>query len=575
MKNRYLPFLFLALFAATDLQAQDDKLTKQVEVTRAYVPHVGQAAKLSIQPRMVDTVTLRPEIEYSIRPSAWKTGFDVPAFRPASVNATPYLRNNPFYVKAGIGYPLQSLLDFYASTNPNGKGQAGFYLNHKGSYSELRDDLGEKHNATEMQNAIGVFGTRTWRNRLHLHGEAQYENLLYHRYGAFSMDSTATEGFLPASEKERRINYNRVSGALTFGNDFTDLSLFNFRIGLNGGFTGDTNEDREGRFGFSAEIGKMYLERHGFTVKAAYNGTFGGGALDTASSHQFVAGPRYLLSTQRIRMILGADIAYTENHAWNQSRVSLLPALDFRIRIGRSNAFVPFARINGEIVNGGFDALIRENPYLAPGTTAPTGITYHFRGGIAGSVKSVFAYRIEAGYSRLNRHHLFASLYRLNDADETGQAGILVDDGSLFTVGADLDFSIRGKFFATLTGRYTHYTFNHVPQGGGLPTGEMGLRLRYSYRDLFSISAGALLIGTRYFPEVANPLSPAMWSSDIEIETNRVSAVVDVTLDAEVKLCRRLWLFVEGGNLAGCKLYPYNHYRGLGTNVLVGVKAFF
>ena len=39
------------------------QVTKQVEVTKAYAPEIGEARKMEITPNMVDTITLRPEID--------------------------------------------------------------------------------------------------------------------------------------------------------------------------------------------------------------------------------------------------------------------------------------------------------------------------------------------------------------------------------------------------------------------------------------------------------------------------------------------------------------------------------
>ena len=44
------------------------QVAKQVEVTKDYIPQVAKAEKKSIEPNMVDTVTIRPDIDYTITP---------------------------------------------------------------------------------------------------------------------------------------------------------------------------------------------------------------------------------------------------------------------------------------------------------------------------------------------------------------------------------------------------------------------------------------------------------------------------------------------------------------------------
>ncbi|MBQ2429633.1 MAG: hypothetical protein II274_02155, partial [Alistipes sp.] len=49
------------------------QVSKHVEVTKDYKPTVNQAQKLSIIPDMTDTVTMRPDIDYTITPRSYET----------------------------------------------------------------------------------------------------------------------------------------------------------------------------------------------------------------------------------------------------------------------------------------------------------------------------------------------------------------------------------------------------------------------------------------------------------------------------------------------------------------------
>ena len=51
---------FVAVALPLTVEAQ---VAKQVVVTKAYVPEVSEAVKLPIEPNMVDTVKMRPEID--------------------------------------------------------------------------------------------------------------------------------------------------------------------------------------------------------------------------------------------------------------------------------------------------------------------------------------------------------------------------------------------------------------------------------------------------------------------------------------------------------------------------------
>lgn len=152
MKRLLLAVALLTAFPCATMA----QVEKQVEVTKAYVPKVEQAAKLAIEPDMTDTVQMRPEIDYTITPLSLETTLDTRPIRPASVTYWEFNRPLPFYLKVGAGYPLNSVLDFYAATQNPDTGYALGYINHKGRYADIRNCFDVKNNSLWMENRAGV-----------------------------------------------------------------------------------------------------------------------------------------------------------------------------------------------------------------------------------------------------------------------------------------------------------------------------------------------------------------------------------------------------------------------------------
>ena len=96
-----------AFLAAGVLTAQEDaaSITQRIEVTRQYVPELGEAQKLDFPPRMADTVTLKPDISYAITPTPWKSVFDTEPIAPVAISTAEYRHQRPFYLMLGGGYP--------------------------------------------------------------------------------------------------------------------------------------------------------------------------------------------------------------------------------------------------------------------------------------------------------------------------------------------------------------------------------------------------------------------------------------------------------------------------------------
>ena len=177
--------LIVAAFAAVLPQLAAAQVEKQVEVTKAYVPKVESASKLAVQPDMTDTARMRPEIDYTITPLSLRTTLSPRPIRPATVTYWEFNRPLPFYLKAGAGYPLNSVLDFYASSQNPSTGYVVGYVNHEGRYADIKNDFGVKNNSTRMFNRIGAAAGKYFGRHI-LEGDIYYDNRMYHRYGAWA-----------------------------------------------------------------------------------------------------------------------------------------------------------------------------------------------------------------------------------------------------------------------------------------------------------------------------------------------------------------------------------------------------
>lgn len=177
--KRVLILSAAVLFCGVPLRAQ---VTKQVEVTKTYVPEVSKAVKLPIVPDMTDTVRLRPEIDYTVTPSALATNLSTEPFRPATVTYWEFDRPRPLYLKVGAGAPLNSVLDLYASTQNPGTGYVVGYLNHTGDWADIRNDFGVRPTSWRMHNRMGAAAGKYLGRRL-LEGKLDLTNRVYHNYG--------------------------------------------------------------------------------------------------------------------------------------------------------------------------------------------------------------------------------------------------------------------------------------------------------------------------------------------------------------------------------------------------------
>ncbi len=559
----------LCLFGgAESAMAQEGELNKQVEVNKEYVPDVGKAVKLGIVPRMTDTVSLRPEIDYSIRPSVWHTGFGVPAINPVRLNATSFRLSEPFFLKAGLGYPLQSQVDFYGHWDSR-QGGGGVYVNHYGQYADIENDMGRKESATGTSNSLGIYGVHRW-GRTAIRGEVGYDYRLVSRYGTvLQLRPNATEGETGVSSyfpDVTRQHYSTPRARVELGNDFRDLSKFNFRIGLETYYMTDRYDNEETGFQAIVEMGKKFGV-HTFMLKGGFDGCWGNERLDYVDRIA-MAGIRYGIDKERFKLTLGFDYFYDDRmlNEW------LFP--DFRIAFDVTRGyFVPFVEVDGRLQTNGYRNTSLQNPFIAAGLVMPNTAEYNGRAGISGSFSSSFSYKVYAEATIFNDLGFF--VYQPGEATFgclVGQASCRSENAFCFTAGAELDGRISGSFLFEAAAHYYGYAANDFPEVGDRPDFDASLNLRYDYRDKFTIRAGAEVIGSRYCYELPY-MKENVTMDDYEIV--KLSPVVDVNLEAQLRVSRVTKIFVAGHNLACSKLYLFNHYPSLGINVMAGAILSF
>ena len=548
-------FLFVGV---ESVMAQEDELNRHVEVNKEYVPDVGKAVKLGIIPRMTDTVSLRPEIDYSIRPAVWHTGFGVPAIQPVRLDMTAYRFTEPFFLKAGMGYPLQSLVDFYGHWDSR-QGGGGVYVNHYGQYADIKNDAGRKEPATETANSVGAYGMHAW-GRTAIRGEIGYDYRLVSRYGTvLQLRPNDESGVQPYFPDVARQHYSTPRARVELGNDFKDLSRFNFRIGLEGYYLSDRYDNEETGLRAIAEIGKKFGV-HTFRLKGGFDGYWGNDQLDYVD-RMAMAGLGYGIDMERFKLTLGVDYVYDDGPQdhW------FFP--DFRMTFDvTSGYFVPFVEVNGQLQNNGYRNTSLQNPFVAAGLVMPNTAEYNGRAGISGSFSSSFSYKAYAGVTFFRNLNFFA--YQPVDAT----FGYLTDHASCFSVGAELDGRVSGSFSLEAAAHYYGYTVKSLPKAGDRPDFDVSLNLRYDYRDKFTIRAGADLLGRRYCYEIPY-LKERVAVGDYEMV--RLDPVVDVNLEVQLRVGRRTKIFLAGHNLACSKLYLFDHYPSLGINATGGVILSF
>ncbi|MDR2882758.1 MAG: hypothetical protein LBU98_03145 [Alistipes sp.] len=582
--------LTLALATVWSVAAQED-ISRQLEVTRAYAPRVGRAEKLPVVPDMTDTVKLRPHIEYRITSTASSTSFETQPYAAATVGASPGPQAGPLYIRAGVGVPFTTEADIYFTPRLRAGRAFGIYANHVGSYSRILNDLGVEANATETTNGAGLWGSRQWR-RYSLEGDVTYDNRLYNPYGVADVQdpvsSVAWDRGFVYDRRMHRFSLGLGRAGLSFGDNFSDLSRFNFRVGVDAGYAVNRRDYKQANFDARLTAARMFGGgKHGFELVLAEEGAFDlsvydGGGNVSRNAVAVTFAPRYLFSSGVWSLRGGADVRYIVDKAFGQDYARVAPSFEARAVLA-GGAFVPFVSHTSRVGAGDLETLSRRNPYVTE--AGATAWINDARVGFTGDVNDWFSYRLSGGVSMFRDYQLFVGRQVVSLREAGGASGVTYPpmwftpyavDGQRWTVGAEVALRNLGGFGARLYANWNGFEFGGsypFTPVGDLPRYDAGLELSWSgWRDRLALRLGAEWIGER---DYVVSLSGHNLTGMPRYSTGVLAPAVDITFGAEVKVARDFWVYIEGENLADQVLYPYPHYRGLGANFTGGVKIVF
>jgi hypothetical protein len=625
----------ILLFAAATATAQNQGgLSKQLEVTREYTPRVGQAVKLPIAPDMTDTVRLRPDITYTINSTASATTFATRPFDPARMNASPFEVRRPLYIRAGLGAPLQTALDVYYAPRMRNNRTFGLYANHRAQWSKLTNDIGFRGEAADTYFEAGLFGSKhldSLENYI-ISGELAYD---YRGYDPYGVQSGAIPQ-LGAVQTQRMFNNSnlgfyrdRLRGHIAIGDNFLDLSHFNYRVGLTGAYSRVSGEDNQADFDFNFRAAQMFgaTKNQGFEAVFRVRGAID---LDDRSGYwtpdgrryspgneefEMAAGnmlrdpdwipegsavtvtvePRYVLTGRIANMKLGVVARYVNNKAWSQNYLAFAPTFEASANFA-GGSFVPFLNYSSHMVDGSAEAISRRNPYMYLGYSAPTGWVNDARLGFSGDLNDVFTYRVSGGISLFNDYHIFTAVQEVSiHAPQTAGAPVDVHylptwfepfdkgaDGARFTLGAELGMQGMGGFSGRVYGNWNRFNFSGVWEDftpvGDLAPWDGGIEIAYNHRKLLNVRFDARIVGARDYNVkylVNDFRSGSLYQMEPENAVKRIKPVIDISLAGDYELMNDFWVFLECRNLAGMRLYQYPTYRGHGASIMAGIKVVF
>ena len=566
--RRFILTISTLLFALTATA----QVEREVEVTKQYVPKLPAAKKMDFQPDMVDTVAIRPEIDYTIVPKSFASALSTEKFRPAKVTYWEYAKSYPFYIKAGVGYPLVSEVAAYASTNRADVGYLSAYVNHRGSYSDIQTinpitNTEFKGKAKQMSNRIGVNGGK-YIGRYTFNGDVYYDADIFHRYAQPKSDDAIDE-----------INYENIAIAMSFGDSFADMSKVNFSIYAAADYYNDKSEqlpDFERKMQqFSASAGLKLGRNIGTKARlyAAfdYQGNYWLKFLENYGNSLFSGAVKFEYNLKSL-LDIKAELKYCNDKLTGQkSRHHILPNVYVGFNVGQRDIFVPYVEVDSRLEQNSYQHLQQANPYImlrgSEYQPLPNTTIFNMRVGFTGhTTNNKLSYRLNANAAFMND-----ALYWIN----VNNIGFDVTTAAqnIITLNASLEYKPLSTLLLGAGFKWMLYDENFVDVENGKPNFEANFNIQYTHRK-FAIGAKADIIGSRSW-SFAGEYFEGDVRDNFTLHSYTYPVCCDLGLTFDWFVAKQCTIYIEGRNLGNAKIYDYALYRRLGVGAVVGIKVQF
>lgn len=542
----------LGTFASS---AQDDKLTKQVQVVRPYEPTISDAFKLNQMPRVQDTLKIVPKFTYTLASRPMIPGLRVDPITPARMVAEPQSKLRMGYVRLGIGTYTSPLAELYVNQLRSNNNVFGGWLKHKSSFGKIKLDNGVKSDADYSRTAINLFGKRIFSNSL-LWGDLEYNNKGFTYYGYDTSSPTAD-----LNNQDSKQKFNQLDAALGYHSTHTDSTHYNYAVSSNFRYFADNFSMQQNTIGINVSADKFFkAERVGLDLSIKHIAK--NEKLDSINNTIIKFSPWIGLFGEQWRVKAGVQYLYDANSYQKNTFFYPIAHLSYDII---SHYLIPYVEMSGRLEENSYDKILNENPWVVPGIDVfNTNHKMNLVGGVKGNFSSNVSYNAFASYSIVDSMYFYVNT-SLDPANPLfNRFDVETDNVTQTRFVGELTIAASSSLSFFLKGQYQSFKMKELEKPWHKPELEGQLSVRYNLRDKILVNFDIIAEGKRFAKnaDIANPIT-------------ELNGLVDVNIGLQYNYNRRLGAFLDINNIAASKYSHYYLYPMQRFNIMAGVSYAF
>ncbi len=545
---KIFPVLIISLFS-TGIQAQ---VNEEVISVKAYDPTIGDAYKINILPEINDTSSMKNIFNYKVYPVQLPVKYDVTPIQPAKMVGEPLTKLYSTYLKAGYGNYNTMLgeagFNVQRSKNYNG----GLFVKHLSSISNIKLENNVKSPASYSDNAVSLFGKKFYEHSA-LYGDAVYTRNAVHFYG-YNTDLFDTA----LIKKQIFQRYNNIKANIGLLTNYLDSNHLNYDVNVKYEFFEDHYSSYQNWIQVNARFDKYYkTEMIGEDLDVSWVNS--NSPIDTNNNAvvKFKPFVRFFGNQWRVQAGLSMNVdAYSDSTFYH-----FYPDVMLQYNV-IDNFFIPFAGINGGVIQNHFSKVTKENMFLWPGlhlknTNDKMNLFLGFRGNFSKKI----SFLVKGTYSLYENMYFF-----VNDTLNIGNYfNVVYDDKTqLLNFYGEISYKNNEKLNFFLKGSYYKYTLNTLEKPWHKPGWEVTLTTHYNLRNKIVASLDIFAMGDRFAPDYKTPNDPY-----------RLKKIFDANLGIEYRYSKILSGFINVNNITAGKNYYWNFYPTQTFQIIGGLTYSF
>ncbi len=387
----------MALVFPMSLSAQTEEnpeLQKTIQVYSEYKPQISDASRISVNPKVYDTLDIQMNLKYSVTTTPLNTDYHIIPLKAVSVTGDKLSELYRGEAVVGLGNYLTGLLAVRYMTERSRLKQSGIELYHFGSAGKIKL-YGEKVPAGYTTDYISAYWKRFYEDcMIYASVKPQFNSVLRYGYGIPDTDPSGTTVVRATKKEQRRYRFGLSANAGICSID-ADEDALRYKAEFDYGLTYAGNPTNVENLigvtgGVNRKVGKIKLGLDADFQVSALN--FEPKDVDsslTKVQSVLQATPFIQVGANNWKLRAGIKASPVMGGI---STFKILPNVAFQYAIPNLQ-MVPYFNFGGNVDLVSMNEMFEENPYVADSVMIrPTINKLGFEIGLNGRVKKLITY---------------------------------------------------------------------------------------------------------------------------------------------------------------------------------------